>query len=111
MNIYFLFQKYLDKKSDYDFTEIWEKRFLKGMRTIIMVLLVTYIILVFGSGILIDHYIGFLSAILTMGMIGIILAYYMVVHFIKFLAINNERYFRIKMGQHSNTINYDNVVN
>ena len=42
-----------------------------------------------------------------MMLVGAVLGYFMVIHFIKLLAIQNERYFKIKTGQQNSNINYD----
>ena len=111
MNIYFLLQYYLDKQTDHKFVSFWEKRFIGKLGTVFTVLGIIYLVIVFGLSAVVNSYGGFLLAILLMFSIGAVLGYYMVVHFIKFLAKNNERYFTIKTGFNNNTINYDNVVN
>ena len=109
MNIYFLFMWRLARLDDYKFVDIWESRYLKRMKSIITGLFIFYLALCIGVGVLAGE-VNFLTGLLAMGLVGMLLGYYMVIHFIKFLAIENDRYFRIKMGQQTNTINYDNIV-
>lgn len=109
MNIYFFFIWRLARLNDYDFLHIWEKRYLNRMKSIITGLFILYLVLTIGVGVLFGE-VNFLSGLLAMFLVGMVLGYYMVLHFIKFLAIENDRYFRIKMGQSTDSINYDNVV-
>ena len=110
MNIYFFFIWRLKNLDDYKFLQVWENRYLKNMRRIISGLIILYLVLTIGTGIAFGE-INFITGFMAMILVGVVLGYYMVVHFIQFLAIENERYFRIKMGGQSNSINYDNVVN
>ena len=110
MNIYFLFMWRLARLDDYKFLEIWENRYLKQMKSIITGLFIFYVVVSIGVGVWFGE-VNFLTGLLAMFLVGTILGYFMVVHFIQFLAIENDRYFRIKMGQQTNSINYDNVVN
>lgn len=110
MNIYFFFMWRLKRLDDYKFLEIWENRYLKHMRSIITGLFIFYLVVSIGAGMVFGE-VNFLTGFLAMTFVGVVLGYYLVVHFIQFLAIENDRYFRIKMGQSSNSINYDNVVN
>ena len=110
MNIYFLLIWRLKRLDDYKFLEVWENRYLRNMKRIISALFLFYVIVTIGVGMVFGE-VNFLTGLLALLLVGMVLGYYMVVHFIKFLAIQNERYFRIKMGGPSNSINYDNVVN
>jgi uncharacterized membrane protein len=109
MNIYFLFMWRLQRLEDYKFLEIWENRYLRHMKQILSGLIILYLILTIGTGIALGE-VNFVTGLMGMILVGMVLGYYMVVHFIGFIAVENERYFRIKMGQQENTINYDNVV-
>ena len=109
MNIYFLFMWRLKRLDDYKFLEVWENRYLKNIKRIISGLIIIYMVLTIGTGILLGE-VNFITGLMAMILVGMVLGYYMVVHFIGFLAVENERYFRVKMGQQTNTINYDNVV-
>ena len=111
MNLFFVIQKYLDRLEDYKFTHVWEKRFMNKLSNIVLGLFFLYLFIVIGIGYVISVQLGFLFALLMMGSIALVLGYYLVVHFITFLAKNNERYLRVMMNQNENTINYDNVVN
>lgn len=110
MNIYFLFIWRLKRLDDYKFLTIWENRYLNHMRQIISGLIIFYLIVTVGVGMLFGE-INFITGLMALLFVGMVLGYYMFIHFIKFLAIQNERYFRIKMGGTNNSINYDNVVN
>jgi hypothetical protein len=109
MNIYFLFIWRLKRLDDYKFLEIWEQRYLNHMRQIISGLIILYLVLTIGTGIVFGE-VNFITGLMAMIFVGMVLGYYMVVHFIGFIAVENERYFRIKMGQQNSSINYDNVV-
>lgn len=110
MNLYYFVQKYLDRKDDYNFGIAWEQKFMGRISKIISIIFIIYVMIVIGFGILINGNGGFLLALLSMGTMGILLGYFLFVQFIRFLAINNERYMRIKMNQQENTFNYDNVI-
>lgn len=109
MNIYFFFIWRLKQLDDYKFINIWENRYLKHMKQIISGLIIFYLVMTIGAGIAFGE-VNFLTGLFAMVLVGMVLGYYMLIHFIQFLAIENERYMRIKMGQSNNTINYDNVV-
>ena len=111
MNIYFFFSLYLNKLNDHKFVTIWETRFLNNLKNIIGILFIVYLSLTFMSGFWYNSVAGFFGALLFMVLVGAVLGYFMVIHFIKFLAIQNDRYFKIKTGQQNSNINYDNVVN
>lgn len=112
MNIYFILQKHLDRMKDHKFKQVWVDKWMNKIPNIISILFVVYIVVVIGLGILINSAAGFFSALLGMVTFGFILGYLMVIHFIQFLAKNNERYMNIMMGQNNQeAFSYDNVVN
>lgn len=112
MNLFYLLQKQMDRMDDYKFSQVWERRYLKNLMNVIGILGIIFVVIVFAIGFLANYLAGFLIAVLVMGSVGLILGYYMVVHFIVFLAKNNERYMKIMTNQNnSSNINYDNVVN
>jgi hypothetical protein len=80
------------------------------MRTIITVLFLLYLFIILLVGQLFSSA-GFLTGLMAVIVTGIVLGYYMLVHALKFFAIENTRYFEIKTRYNGNGIDYDNVVN
>lgn len=109
MSLYFLLNWRLDRLDDFDFMKVWENRYLKHMRWIILVLFILYVGITIGIGTLFGE-VNFLFGLLMMGLTGLVLGYFMIVDFLKFLAKHNGRYFQVKMTGQSNTVDYVDVI-
>ena len=110
MNLFYFVQKYLNRLEDYKFVQVWENKIMNNMRRFVSTIFIIYIVIVVGIGALVNIDLGFFWALLIMMFFGAWLGYLTFIQFIRFLAINNERNMRIKMGTGGSGINYDNVV-
>ena len=110
MNLFYFVQKYLNKLDDYKFVSTWEQKFMNNMRRFVSIIFTIYVIIVVGIGALVNIDLGFFWSLLIMMFFGAWLGYLTFIQFLRFLAINNERFMRLKMGGTESGINYDNVV-
>lgn len=110
----YLFQRFLNKKSDYDFEKYWETKFLPNQKRYWIIALVYFF---FGIGIISElllfnvssFFIGFLVVIF----VGLVYGGNFIRMILRFIAINNTRYLQIKTSvqyQESSTFSKENVV-
>lgn len=112
MLILYLFQKYLDKKDEYKFLNIWETKILNHTRRWFLALSIYYTVAIS----LITYLITFgevfiLFVIIIFVFVAMIYGYYFLKALLKFIAINNQRYFEIKMNGPQADFSKDNVIN
>ena len=109
--VYFL-SKWLDKKDDYAFEQIWEKRFVGRMRYY-MIGFVIYFFLVVGAlvELLLWGNDSVLFALFIMFFTGIVYGFYLLRSLLRFLAKMNQRYLLVKSGYRQDTFDKSNVVN
>lgn len=107
----YLFQRYLNRLSDYDFVTKWETKIVPRSRFYFMGSLVYFVI---GVGVISQLLLwgndSVFFSILVFLFVTMIYGFYFIRQGIKFLAINNQRFLRIKTGQQTNGFNKDNVV-
>jgi hypothetical protein len=107
----YLFTKYLAKKDDYQFEQIWEKKVLLKQRYYWFgALLYFFIVVGLFSELLLIGNTNFLIGFLVTGLILVLYGIYFLRAILQFIAIQNQRYLRIKMGLMEDTFSKDNVV-
>ncbi len=112
MLIIYLFQKYLDKKDEYKFLKIWESKILNHSRRWLFVIGIYYTVVIS----LITYLITFgevfiLFVIIIFVFVAMIYGYYYLRALLRFIAMNNQRYFEIKMNGPQSDFSKDNVIN
>ncbi len=110
----YLFQRFLNKKSDYDFERYWEDKFLPRQRNYWFLALV-YFFLAIGiiSELLLYNVTSFILGFLVVIFVGLVYGGYFIRSVLRFIGINNSRYLQIKTGtfqQDASSFNKDNVV-
>ncbi len=110
MNIFYFFQKYLNKSNEIEFRIKWEKFVHNHINRFITIMIVIWLFLSVGVGYLLNLVVGPFIGFLLMVIFSIYLGYILFIQTIKFLAVNNSRYIEEKMNQDESIIDYDNVV-
>lgn len=110
----YLFQRFLNKKSDYDFERYWEDKFVPRQRNYWFIALIYFFFMIgIISELLLYNTSSFIIGFLVIVFVAIIYGGYFVRSVLRFIAINNSRYMSIKTGmqfQNTNSFNKDNVV-
>lgn len=112
MLILILLGKYLDKKADYEFAEIWQKKIIPRTRYILFGLFINFIVavwlvvtvLTYGAN-------SFLLTILVLFFTVFIYGFYFVRNTFALFAKNNARFVVISSGMQEDTFDKSNVVN
>jgi len=110
MNIFYFFQKYLNKLNNIEFRIKWEKFVHNHINRFVTIMIIIWLLLSVGAGYLLNLLVGLLLGFLIMVVFSIYLGYILFIQTIKFLAVNNSRYIEEKMNQDDSIIDYDNVV-
>ena len=110
MDLYYFFQKYLNKKNDVEFGITWEKLVQTRIKMFIGVVFLIWVLLSALSGYLLSLLVGMFFGIVLMFFFGAYLAYIIFVQTLRFLASNNARYVQSKMDIDNNVMNYEDVV-
>ena len=110
MNIFYLLQKYLDKKNDVEFRITWEKLIQSRIKTFIGIVFLIWLLSTALLGYLFSLLVGVFFAIVLLFFFGAYIAYVLFIQTSKFLAINNTRYIQSKIDLDENVINYEDVV-
>ncbi|MEC9484326.1 MAG: hypothetical protein UMR38_00445 [Candidatus Izemoplasma sp.] len=112
MLLMYLCDRYLSKKSDYQFEQLYEKWFIQRIRTL---WLSGFITLILGTVIITEILmLGTDSIFLTLIVYTGVLLFYggaFIMRGLRFYAKQNQRYMFIKMGGHYESFSKDNVVN
>ncbi len=107
----FLFQKYLNRLDDYKFTNRWEHKILPKQRLYWLGAVIYYFIaigvinelLLWGND-------SLFFAIIVIMFVAVIYGGYFIRSILRFIALNNQRYFQIKTGFQQSSFSKDNVV-
>lgn len=110
MNVFYFFQRYLDKLNEIEFRIKWEKFVHNKIKRFITVMFLIWIIVSVGFGYILSILVGAFFAFLLMMMFSVYFGYILFIQTIKFLAVNNTRYIAGQMNADESIINYDDVV-
>jgi len=110
MNLFYLLQKYLDKKNDIEFRITWEKLVQSRVKQFIGVVFLLWLLSTSILGYLFSLLVGTFFAIVLIFFFGAYIAYLIFVQTLRFLATNNSRYVQSKMEMNENVMNYEDVV-
>lgn len=110
MNLFYFFQKYLDKLNNTEFRIKWEKFVHSKIKRFITSILIIWALMTLAFGYLMYLISGIFFGFILMIFFAAYFGYIMFVQSIKFLAFNNTRYLQVQMGDDEDIINYDNVV-
>jgi len=105
MNLFFMYQKRLNKLNETKFIIKWEKFVKDKMRKFIIWLLILWIISSFLFGYFIFDLAGFFLGLILTVLFAMYVGYVLVIQSIKFLAYNSDRYIKAKMLQEGTIIN------
>jgi len=105
MNLFYFYQKRLNKLNETKFIIKWENFVQYSMRKFIVWLLIIWVVSSIVFGYFIFDLAGiFLGVILTI-IFALYLGYILIIQSIKFLALNSDRFIKAKMNQESSVIN------
>jgi len=108
----YLFQKYLDKLSDYDFKMKWQTKILPKSRNYFYIAVIYYIIAIsIISQLLLLNTSSFFLGIVIVLFTAFIYGVYFIQKILRFIGKNNQRIISITFGQQTETFSKDNVVN
>ena len=107
----YLFQKFLSKLDDYKFERFWEMKLLPYKRYYFIGAMIYFFvalgiineILLFGNE-------SLFFAIIIIVLSALLYGVYFIQRLLRFIALNNQRYFQIKAGFQRDSFNKDNVV-
>lgn len=109
MNVFYFYERYLNKLSDPRFVFQYEKSILHNMRRFFLIIFFTYIGLVLLSGYLTSLTNNGLTVIFVMFIVTFLLGFVLLKQTLSFLGRQNARYLQAKM-QLNDTIDYSNVI-
>ena len=110
MNIFYFFQRYLNRLPDNRFVHQYERLVLHRLQRFFGIMVSSYFILLFLLGFLVSISNGFFTVFIVVVIGGLLLGAAMVKQTLQFLATNNQRYMMAKMKQEEATFSYDNVI-
>ena len=110
MNIYYFFQKYLDKKNEVEFKIAWERFVHSKIKRFMTLIVIVWFIGIFVFGYFMNIIIGFFFAFILTIFFSAYWGYILLIQSIKFLGINNTRYIQGRAEMDENIMNYEDVV-
>lgn len=110
----YLFQRFLNKKSDYDFEKYWEDKFIPNQRRYWFIALIYFFVAIgIISEILLYNVSSVFLGIIIVLFVGFVYGGNFVRLILRFVGTNNARYLKIKTGmqyQEATSFSKDNVV-
>ena len=110
MNLFYFFQKYLDKKNEFEFRISWEKFVHSKIKRFIGVIFLIWILGTILIGYFVNLIVGFFLGFIIMLFFSAYFGYILFIQTLKFLAINNTRYIQGQTVVDENVMNYEDVV-
>ena len=110
----YLFQRFLNRKSDYEFEQYWENKFVPRQRKYwFMALIYFFVAIGVISELLLYNTSSFLLGFFVIVLVAIIYGGYFVRSVLRFIGVNNTRYLQLKRGMYqeeTSGFSKDNVV-
>lgn len=110
----YLFQRFLNRKSDFDFEKYWENKFVPRQRNYWFIALIYFFVAIgIISELLLYNTSSFFLGFIVIVLVAIVYGGNFIRSIFRFVGVNNARYLQIKSGmqyQETSTFNKDNVV-